>query len=167
MQSETFHRRTLFWAIMGASVVGARGWAAATGWTALQWIVVIFMAFDLAGGVHSSTLPATAKLLHATFHPARALIFVMLHLHPFVVAATFSGFGWTAAAALWIAAVAGTVIVMRADRRHRQAFALCYCALMTMTILPLVSDRMLGWIAPLYLLKLVAAHAANEASDEH
>lgn len=158
-------RQTLVWAALGVSVVAVWGWTAQPGWTPVQWVVVIFMAFDLVGGVHSSMLPASAKLLRSPQHPARPLVFVILHLHPFVVAAAFSGFGWAAAGALWAAAVVGTFVVTLVDRGHRQAFALCYCALMVMTILPLIADRMLGWIVPIYLMKLVAAHAGNEAPD--
>ncbi|MBM7807497.1 hypothetical protein JOD57_003334 [Geodermatophilus bullaregiensis] len=140
-------------------------------WQWWQWLVVLALTVDVAGGVPANALGTAKRLYHspapADLPPVRRFLrsptgFSALHLHPFAVAALLPGASWTWALAWYLLCLAGTVLVVRAPLYLRRPLAAAVVTV-ALTGAPLVAAPAgLGWFGPLLVVKLVAAHAVRE-----
>jgi hypothetical protein len=164
--------RALVQVAAAASVLVLLGVAAAqdVAWTWWQWLLVLALTVDVAGGVVANALGTAKRLYHSPF-PARTALrrvvchpagFAALHVHPFALAAlmTDATLAW---AATWYAVpLAGTLAVVAAPLHLRRPLA---AAVVTAAVIgaPLVdAPQALAWFGPVLVLKLVASHAVPE-----
>ena len=124
-----------------------------------QWLILVLLAFDLVGGVAANATVAATRQYHRPDAGYRPLLFAASHVQPFVVALVFPDYGWSLAAILYAAACVGVLGVLLMPAALKRAFALGYCAV-AMALLPIFAPpAAFAWLAPAYLIKLVAAHA--------
>jgi hypothetical protein len=124
-----------------------------------QWLILVVLAFDLVGGVAANATVAATRQYHRPDARYRPLLFAAGHVQPFVVALVFPGFGWSLAAILYGAGCVGVLGVLLMPIAVKRAFALGYCA-GALALLPMLDPpAAFAWLAPAYLIKLVAAHA--------
>jgi hypothetical protein len=136
-----------------------------------QWLILLVVAFDLVGGVAANATVAAARQYHRRDAPYRPLLFAAGHIQPFVMALAFPTYGWSQAAALYATACLGVLGVLLVPVAIKRAFALGYCAV-ALGLLPMLGEPAgLVWLAPAFLIKLVAAHAVPmgraEAAGSH
>lgn len=141
------------------------------GWSCLQWALVLAFAVDLAGGVTMNASPAARRWWHRPGQGAGAhLLFSVAHLHPFLVAFAFPGFGWRDAAELYAFTVIATGLTLATpDRLRRPAAHALFASALLLCMLrwPLLAG--LAWFGPLYTLKLLLARVLDDGaalSDE-
>lgn len=95
------------------------------------------------------------------------VVFSVLHLHPFLVAALYRDRDWRFASgnyAYLLAATAATAATP-APLRRAAALALCCCELWLNASLFRPTPGM-EWFPAVFFLKLLASHAAGEAPTE-
>lgn len=131
-----------------------------------QWLILLIIAFDLVGGVAANATLASTRQYHRENQPYRPLLFAAAHIQPFVLALVLPAAGWLQALALWLAGLAGVLGTVLAPSPIKRAFALGYCALTMSLFAALGQPDGLAWLAPAFLLKLVAAHAVPMWSME-
>lgn len=124
-----------------------------------QWLILLIVAFDLAGGVAANATLASTRGYHREKEPYRPLLFAVAHIQPFALALVFPAYGMPEALALWLAGLAGVLGTILVPSSIKRAFALGYCALAISVFVALGQPDGLAWLAPVFLLKLVAAHA--------
>lgn len=124
-----------------------------------QWLILLAVAFDLVGGVAANATVAAARQYHRADAPYRPLLFAAGHVQPFAIALAFPAYGWAEAAALYGAACLGVLGVVLAPAAVKRAFALGYCAVALGLLAMPGNAAGLAWLAPAFLMKLVAAHA--------
>ncbi|MBN6042257.1 hypothetical protein [Amycolatopsis sp. 195334CR] len=127
---------------------------------ALAVVVVVVIAFDLFGGAVVNATGSAKRWFH---RPGRTAVhhlgFVTAHVHPFVLALTVPGFGWTTAAATYGAVLAGAVLVEFAPAGLRQPVAFAVTALALTAVLGLApAPAAVAWFGPLLMIKLLLAH---------
>jgi hypothetical protein len=165
--------RWVVWLGTAAAVAVLAATAAAqdAAWSWWQWALVLALTMDVAGGVPANSL-ATAKRLYHSPAPAcqplrRRLLrhhtsFSALHLHPFLVALVLPDASLRWAATWYLIALAGTVAVVRAPLYLHRPIAAAWTTAAVIAA-PLVAAPVgLGWLGPVLVLKLVAAHAVRE-----
>ncbi len=130
----------------------------APGWSALQWASAVAVAFDFGGGLAGNATAAAKRWYHRPGRVRARLLFYALHLHPFLVAWAFA-FPWGQAAALYAGMLAAAALVEVAPRPLAQPVALGAVAVAVAAAGAGTWPAGLEWFAPVYLLKLVGAHA--------
>ncbi|WP_031468789.1 hypothetical protein [Sciscionella sediminilitoris] len=125
----------------------------------VQLIVLLVLGFDLFGGAVVNATPAAKRRFHTSGKPLRHIGFVAVHIHPFVLAALFPGFTWTAAALVYLVTLAAAVLtgLAPAELRAPLGFATAGIAITVFVLLPGIPAA-LAWIAPLLVVKLILGH---------
>jgi hypothetical protein len=136
----------------------ALGLARAPGWSALQWVLAAGLAFDFGGGVVTNAMVAAKRWFHRAGRVRARAAFYVLHVQPLVLALFFST-PWAQAAALYAGMLAAAALVELAPRRIAQPVAFGLVALGLVASGVVSWPPGLEWFAPVYLLKLVGAHA--------
>lgn len=131
-----------------------------------MWQIVLLMvlAVDLGGGVFVNATAAAKRWYHRMgARDWHHLTFVLLHVHPLLVAWLFPESGWAWAAYLYGATVLSTMVVLACPHYVRRPVALTAAAFV-LAGAPLVTSAplLLAWIAPFYVLKLLVAHIVHE-----
>ncbi|WP_242344582.1 hypothetical protein [Anaeromyxobacter terrae] len=128
------------------------------GWSALQWVLAMGIAFDFSGGVVSNATSAAKRSVHRPGRTRSRALFYAAHVHPLVLPLAFS-VPWTAAAALYAGMLAAAALVELAPRAVAQPVA--FAAVAAGLFLACGAGWPIGleWFAPVYLLKLVGAYA--------
>lgn len=129
-------------------------------WTGWQWALVLFVAFDLGGGVAAMCLPPAIRKFRPPEEPLRPVLFAAFHIHPLFLALVLPQQNWTPMFVLYGAGVAGVAAAGLAPTAFRASIALAWCALVLPVIPFFGAMPGLAWLAPAYLLKLVGSHAA-------
>lgn len=141
------------------------------GWSWWQWLLMLALALDVAGGVPANNLATAKRLYHSTvtthLPTSHRLLrshigFSALHLHPLAVALVIDDATWQWATAWYLTSLVGTAAVVAAPLYLCRPLA---AAIATVTIFAapmLQSPAGLGWLGPVLVLKLVAAHAVRE-----
>ncbi|MFI6501494.1 hypothetical protein [Nonomuraea typhae] len=152
--------RTVVYTSAAAGALLATLLAAQAGLGALPLTVIAIVAFDMYGG--AAVNATTAAKLH--FHrPGRTwkhhLAFVAIHaVQPALLALVVPGFTWTAAAVIYTLAMAGAVITVAVPKDVRRPAAFACTALAIGLTVPLGVPAIIGWFAPVLLVKLLLAH---------
>lgn len=128
------------------------------GWSALQWALAAAIAFDFAGGVVANATLAAKRWFHRAGRGRARAMFYVGHAHPLVLPLLF-GAAWAPAVALYAGMLVAVALVERAPRRVAQPVALGAVAAAIVLAGAGAWPPGLEWFAPLYLLKLVGAHA--------
>ncbi len=131
---------------------------------AWQIIVLMVLAVDLGGGVFVNATAAAKRWYHrAGARDWHHLVFVVLHIHPLLIAWAFPESGWMWAAFLYAATVGSTIMALACPLYLRRPVALTAAAFV-LAIAPLVASTplLLAWIAPFYVVKLLVAHIVHE-----
>jgi hypothetical protein len=132
--------------------------ARSPGWSALQWVLAMGVAFDFAGGVVANATSAAKRSLHRPGRTRSRMLFYAGHVHPLVLPLAFS-VSWTAAAALYAGMLAAATLVELAPRDVAQPVAFAAVAAGLLMACGAGWPIGLEWFAPVYLLKLVGAYA--------
>ncbi len=146
-------------AVVGVSTARRVGW--------IRGLVMGVVAFDLCGGLVSFQLGSTREE-YAHHSDRRRLVFVLVHLQPFVLPLTGQG-TWGQAVARYAAAVGGTLALervgIRSEFRRPVANGLAL-ALAGADLMVASPDQ--RWLGPVYVLKLVGGHGGiPRASSDH
>jgi hypothetical protein len=134
------------------------------GWSAPQLVVVALVAFDIGGGIPANASNCAKRWYHRPGRDFRErFAFPLLHVHPFVLAFLFAGFGWTAATAIYayLPAAAAFILLAQVYLKRPVAFVL-YCPALLAGLYALGAPRGLKWSVPLFFLKLLVAHPPPE-----
>ncbi|MGD1933042.1 MAG: hypothetical protein ACFB0Z_00805 [Candidatus Phaeomarinobacter sp.] len=161
----TLERRAAF-AAMTATPALALAAILIEGQALAIWQIVVLMALavDLGGGVFVNATAAAKRWFHRIgARDWHHLAFVLLHIHPLLIAWLLPEFGWVWAAYLYAATVTSTVIVLACPLYLRRPMALTAAAFV-LAVAPLLAGTplLLAWIAPFYVLKLLVAHIVHE-----
>ncbi|MFC0623613.1 hypothetical protein [Kribbella deserti] len=114
--------------------------------------VVTVVAFDLFGGAVVNASSAAKRKYQAPGRTARNhLLFVALHVQPFVLALLVPEFAWTTALAIYAIALGGAVLVLQGHRPT--AFAITVLGL---TVAP--APEAVFWFTPVLLIKLLLSY---------
>jgi len=129
-----------------------------------QITVLMVLAVDLGGGVFVNATAAAKRWYHRMgARDWHHLAFVLVHIHPVLVAWAFPEFGWVWAVYLYAATVLSAIIVLACPHYLRRPVALTLAALVLAGAPFVASTPMfLAWIAPFYVLKLLVAHIVHE-----
>lgn len=156
---------TLATALAGTLVAVGAGAAADLPWTAV--LVVGVIAFDFFGGAAATSTPSVKRRYHGPGRTLRHhLLFVAVHVQPFVLALFVPGLGWWTAAALYLLALAGAVAVGLTPRALRTSVALGATVTGSAAALVLLPvPGALAWLAPVMLVKLLIGHMLPGAAQ--
>lgn len=156
--------------LTGAIVLALRmgEYEAASGWR--LWLL-IFFAFDVAGGVTANMLNSCKRFYHAPLQPNEhgfiafikgSFNFALLHIHPMVVAAAFGGA--LVDGVIWYGLLlAGTALTLATPlylRRSMAASIVVFAAIASLYWLPLAPG--MEWFIPCLFIKIVLGHAVQE-----
>jgi hypothetical protein len=165
--------RTLVWAVTTAAVGVLIAATSTQGvdWSWWQWLLVVVLAVDVAGGVPANAL-ATAKRFYHSPAPDDSpkgtrlvrnhVVFSALHLHPFLVVAVLPDATALWAAAWYVVALSGTAAVVAAPLYLRRPLAAGWVTVSLLATPLAEAPAGLAWLGPVLVLKLVAAHAVRE-----
>jgi hypothetical protein len=139
--------------------------AADLGWSALQLLVALLLAFDLGGGVTTNATSAAKRWYHRAGQGFTAHFgFVALHIiHPVVITALFRPGDWLFAAVVDGYLLLAALIILRVPLAIQRAVAL----------LLLISGIVIGayllkptpgleWFIPTFYTKLLVANLVRE-----
>lgn len=157
---------TIFVALVGIALAVGCGLHAGAGWAGWQWAVIIFVAFDLAGGVASMPLPPSLKKIRVPEQPLRPIAFTAFHIHPFLIALTIPTQEWLPMVALYASALAGVIFMPRIRSAFAASIALSWCACTIALVWTLGVTHGLEWLAPTYLLKLVGSYTVTVGREQ-
>ncbi|HEX2131974.1 MAG TPA: hypothetical protein VHH15_10450, partial [Actinophytocola sp.] len=90
--------------------------------------------------------------------------FVVGHVHPFVLAAVFPGFGWGAAGVVYGYLVVAALVVLVLPEYLRRPAALTLAGVGVVVGAALQVPAGLAWFVPLFYLKLLVAHLVPESA---
>lgn len=154
-------------AVVGAAVAVVLGVRQQVG--ALALVVIGLVAFDLIGGAVVNATTAAKRWWHRPGRTAKHhLRFVAVHVQPLLLALVVPGFGWLDAAAVYGAALGGAAVVVVAPSRLARPAAFAVTVLAVTLLTSLVSIPMVvGWFAPVLLIKLLLAHLLPEEARAH
>lgn len=163
----------LVWAVvvLGLGLIGWQGVFTPPGWAWWHHLLSAVILLDVAGGAVANTL-GTAKRLY--FGPLRqpastrtrllhnTVGFTALHLHPIVIAALYPGgqFWW---GVLWYLVALGGVGAVGVSPLYlaRPMAMLVFTGAMLLQSI-ITAPAGWGWFVPVFLAKLVLAHAVRE-----
>lgn len=152
----------------GAGLVGAAfaGMLSVGGsFILVQVAVLIVIGFDLFGGVVvNATNAGSSRFHHSNNTRWQPLVFVLAHVHPFVLAFVFPGFSWCLAVLSYFGIVLATVLILASPSAFRAAVAFGVTALLISATLTFtdVEDAII-WVMPVLAIKLLLAHLLPHA----
>lgn len=124
--------------------------------TSLTWGLLVLLAFDLAGGVAANADPDNWEKSASPYWAK--LVFAFIHVHPMALTALMAPnhleWGWR----LWLVTVVTVAFARLVARDLRRPFLLTLAAVIIADHSTAAPDG-LEWLAPIYVLKLVAAYA--------
>jgi hypothetical protein len=132
--------------------------ARSPGWSALQWVLAMALAFDFAGGVVANASQAAKRSLHRPGRARSRALFYAAHLQPVLLPLFFPA-SWAAAISLYAGMLIAAALVELAPRAVAQPVAFAAVAVGLFLVSGAGWPIGLEWFAPVYLLKLVGAYA--------
>jgi hypothetical protein len=141
-------------------------------WALWQYLVAGVIALDVGGGVVANSLNSCKRFYHSPVRMdepgwvrwlKRPMTFVLLHVHPFVVARLYGDGSWGAGLFWYGLLVISGLIVVRVPLYLRRpvAMALTLGALVIHGyVVPLASG--FAWLIPALFLKIVYGHLVRE-----
>lgn len=155
-------RATLAVAAGGVVLASLCAGLAEVDWAEWQWGVVLFVAFDLVGGVMAMSLRPAIRKLRPPDDPLRPVLFAAFHIHPLLLALLLPDAEWLVMCAIYASVLAGVLLIAAMPEDYRPGTALAWCAFALAAIALLGFPAGLEWLAPAYLLKLVGTQAVRE-----
>lgn len=152
-------------ALGGAILVPAYAIWQGLGWTSLQLVVASILALDLFGGVVVNATAAAKRWYHRPGQGFRQHFgFVLVHLHPFLVAWLFMDGNWAFGLLIYGYLLLATLLILRA-RLYLQRPLAMLLMLVGLLIGLYVVDPPAGleWFVPVFYLKLLVSHLLKEA----
>lgn len=162
----TFNERILVLAAAGGLTVATL--LTADGWTPTQYVVGIFIAIDLGGGVVANATRSAKTWFHREDRSTlRQLAFVAGHVHPFAISVVFAPIDPLYGGLIYglVLLAGGIVLWMPHTLKRPLAFLAVTTLLVLDTVLFSVPDA-LGWFIPVFGLKLLVGHLIPERSTE-
>jgi hypothetical protein len=155
---------TVLWAVLCAAVIVTHALLADLGWSAPQLAVAALFALDIGGGVSANASNPAKRWFHRPGQGSREHFgFALVHLHPFVLALLFPGFGWRTAMVVYVyLLVASAVILVVPPYVKRPVAFVLYCVALLAGLYVLGVPPGLEWFVPLFFLKLLVAHLVPE-----
>ncbi|SDQ63362.1 hypothetical protein [Natronobacterium texcoconense] len=157
------------WLVVGYSVLFCSGLVlyvhlVPLEWNALQQLVAVLIAFDVAGGIVANTTESGRRWWHRPSQTRGDHVrFVAYHVHPFVLALLFGGFTLLEAGLVYGVLIASTVTVLAAPNELRRPVAMVLFSAGLIVALYLVSPpHGLEWFVPFLFLKLIPGHLVND-----
>ena len=159
--TSTQRRVVLAVAVAGVVLASICAGVAGMEWSSWQRGVVLFIAFDLVGGVAAMCLQPAIRKFRPPGEPLRPILFAAFHIHPLLLAFSLPGADGVALSTVYLSGLIGTMLVTLMRVEFRASAALAWCAI-TLPIIALL-DTLPGleWIAPAFTLKLVGSHAVR------
>lgn len=150
----------LGFAVVVTGSVIAYGLVQNLGWDLFQIAVVVVFGLDIAGGIiANSTVPGSRWWHRPEQTDWSHVRFVALHVHPFVVAATFPEWTWMEAAIGYAFLVLAMGFVLGASRRLKRPVAIgVFAAGIGVALYAVTPPVGLEWFLPLLYLKLIPGH---------
>lgn len=157
--------RTENWLILGFAFVFSGAvflytQMAELGWSPVQIAIVLLFSLDVAGGVIANSTVAGSRWWHRPSQSRRAHFwFIVLHIHPFILAAIFPVLTWTEAAVAYGFLLGSAGVVLSVSKRLRRPIAMGLFTTGLVLALYVVSlPHGLEWFLPLLYLKLLPGH---------
>lgn len=148
-------------AMAGVAIASICAGIAGVEWPSWQLAIVLFVAFDLVGGVAALCLPAAIHKFRPPGDTLRAILFAAFHVHPLLLAFVLPGMDWAALSTIYLSGVGGVLLVTVIHPEFRASAALTWCAI-TLAVVALIGiPPGLEWLAPAFVLKLVGSHAVS------
>lgn len=155
----------LAWGVTLAAVTAVTLYAVlGSNWTWWQAAVVILMAGDLAGGVVVNAMSTAKRWYH---RPGQRkwdhFKFVLVHLHPFVLALLFAEWDWLTALLVYSCLLLATAVILNIPLYLQRPTAVTLFAgviLLNLYLLPVIPG--LEWFVPIFFLKLLISHVLRE-----
>lgn len=149
-----------------ATAVFVASQVAALGWSPLQIAIVVLFSLDISGGIIANTTIAGSLWFHRQSRSRQAhLLFIAIHVHPFILAAMFPGFAWNEAAIAYGFLLTSAGVVLSVSDRLRRPIAMGLFAIGVLLALYLVSaPHGLEWFLPLLYLKLIPGYLVPSPS---
>lgn len=149
-----------------AAAVAIPAWALAAGvdWVFWQTIIASLVSFDLFGGIATNSTASAKRWFHRPSRTERHhLGFVLLHLHPFLIAGVFGVHDWLWAAWVYGFIAGGASVILASPTPLREPIALSLVGFATVGIfVGPEAPPFFDWILPVLALKLLAAHLLAE-----
>ncbi|BAD58575.1 hypothetical protein [Nocardia farcinica] len=138
------------------------------GWSILTVLVLGVVAFDLFGGATVNAMDAAKRWWHRPGQgPGRHLVFVAVHVQPFLVAWVVPGFGWITAAGLYLATLVAAGIVLATPLPYRRPVGFTVTTLTLAVVLAAAAvPAAVAWFVPVLLIKLLLAHLQPEGAAD-
>ncbi len=153
------------WLILGFAFVFAGGvfvyaQVAELGWSPLQIVLVLLISLDIAGGIIATSTVAGSRWWHRPSHSHRAqLQFVVLHIHPFILAAVFPALTWAKATVAYGFLLGSAVVVLGVSERLRRPVAMGLVTIgVVLALYVVIFPHGLEWFLPLLYLKVLLGH---------
>lgn len=153
-------RLTLLIAAFGVAGALACGTAARVDWATWQWGIVLFVAFDVVGGVAAMPLPPAIRKVRPADEPLRPIAFAAFHIHPLLLALVLPDQPWIAMFLVYGSALAGVALANLVPGQFRTSVALAWCTGAITLAFSTGPFNSLEWFPPAFLLKLVGSHSA-------
>ena len=154
----------LLWATFCTAGVLAYALFADLGWSVLQLVVIAFVAFDVGGGVPANASNSAKHWYHRPGQGFREhFAFPLVHVHPFVLAFLFPGFGWGVAAMVYAYLLAAAAVILGVPLYLKRPVAfVLYSVVLLAALYALGVPPGLEWFVPMFFLKLLVAHLLPE-----
>jgi hypothetical protein len=156
-------------ALAAAAAVPLYARTAGIPWTALQYAVAAFLAFDLVGGVVTNATQSAKRWYHRPGQGTRDhLAFVAVHgLHIALATWLFRGADWFFFLLVYGGLLLGAVIVLTVPLYLQRPVALlCVCVAFFLGLYGVAPTPGLEWFVPLLFLKLLVSHLVHEFPHE-
>jgi hypothetical protein len=155
------------WLILITALAGAGVaiWAGrGLGWSVGQWAVALIIALDLFGGVPGNSTASSKRWYHRPGQGARQhFSFVAVHFFHLLPVLLFFNTGWPWLAGVYVYLLLAATLILIAPVPLRRAAALTAALggilLAHYALLPAAG---LGWLLPVFYLKLLAGHLSPE-----
>ncbi len=146
--------------------------AAGLDWSWWQWVVVMFLAFDLGGGAIANSLNSAKQFYHSPALPSdsmlsrlarRPLFFASLHVHTIVAAAVLQPQSLPVALLWYLAMMACAALLLSIPiSLRRPAAALMLAASIVVTTRYVFLDVALCWMPSVLCVKILCGHLLRE-----
>jgi hypothetical protein len=155
--------------ILGSALVGSAAVAIYALWQDLAWTPVqtaaaALLALDLVGGVVANTTTAAKRWYHRPGQGFRQhFAFVVLHVHPFLVAWLFWDGDWTFGLVVYGYLLLATLLILRTQLYLRRPVAMALTiAGLGIGLVTFPPAPGMAWFVPVFYLKLLVSHLLRE-----
>lgn len=134
------------------------------GWNIFQILVSSIFAFDIFGGIIVNSTTAGRKYWHSSNRSMfKQIAFLLLHIHPFIIAFMWSGYLFDKAFLLYLIIVTFSLLVMYAPKGLQKPISFGLTSVGIILVFYFLQMPIgLMWLPPLLIIKLVAAYSVSK-----